>query len=39
MCCRKIDSKWMIVHEHDSVPFDMETGKASIDLKPKRQVG
>jgi ketosteroid isomerase-like protein len=34
MCCRKIDSKWMIVHEHDSVPFDMETGKASIDLKP-----
>ena len=34
MCCRKIDSKWMIVHEHDSVPFDKETGKASIDLKP-----
>jgi uncharacterized protein (TIGR02246 family) len=34
MCCRKIDSKWTIVHEHDSVPFDMETGKASIDLKP-----
>jgi len=34
MCCRKIDGKWMIVHEHDSVPFDMETGKASIDLKP-----
>jgi ketosteroid isomerase-like protein len=33
-CCRKSDSKWTIVHEHDSVPFDMETGKASIDLKP-----
>ena len=34
MCCRKIDSKWTIVHEHDSVPFDIETGKASIGLKP-----
>ena len=34
LCCRKIDGKWMITHEHNSVPFDMETGRASISLKP-----
>ena len=34
VCLRKIDGKWMIVHEHQSVPFDPETGKASLDLKP-----
>lgn len=33
-CCRKIDGRWMVVHEHQSVPFDPETGKASLDLKP-----
>ena len=31
---RKIDGKWTITHEHQSVPFDVETGKASLDLKP-----
>jgi uncharacterized protein (TIGR02246 family) len=31
---RKIDGKWKIVHEHISVPFDMETGKAILDLQP-----
>ncbi|MEO5925684.1 MAG: nuclear transport factor 2 family protein [Bryobacteraceae bacterium] len=34
VCCRKIGGKWMITHEHNSVPFDMETGKASLSLKP-----
>jgi uncharacterized protein (TIGR02246 family) len=34
VCYRKIDGKWMITHEHASVPFDVETGKASLDLKP-----
>jgi ketosteroid isomerase-like protein len=34
VCLSKIDSKWMIVHEHQSVPFDIETGKASLNLKP-----
>ncbi|MFN6478035.1 YybH family protein [Nostoc sp. DedQUE07] len=34
VCLREIDSKWMIVHEHQSVPFDPETGKASLNLKP-----
>jgi uncharacterized protein (TIGR02246 family) len=31
---RKIDGKWMITHEHLSVPFDMETNQALFDLKP-----
>ena len=31
---RKMDGKWMITHEHNSVPFDVENGKASLDLKP-----
>ena len=33
-CFRKIDGKWMVTHEHNSVPFDPQTGKASLDLKP-----
>ena len=31
---RKLDGRWMVVHEHASVPFDMESGRASMDLKP-----
>ena len=34
LCFRKTDSKWMVTHEHNSVPFDVESGKASLDLKP-----
>ena len=34
VCYRKIDGKWMVTHEHQSVPFDVESGKASLDLKP-----
>jgi uncharacterized protein (TIGR02246 family) len=33
-CYRKIDGKWLITHQHSSVPFDVESGKASLDLKP-----
>ena len=33
-CFRKIDGKWMVAHEHNSVPFDPQNGKASLDLKP-----
>lgn len=33
-CYRKIDGKWLTTHQHSSVPFDVETGKASLDLKP-----
>jgi ketosteroid isomerase-like protein len=31
---RKIAGVWTVTHEHSSVPFDMETGKASLGLKP-----
>ena len=34
LCLRKIDGKWMVTHDHNSVPFDPENGKASLDLKP-----
>ncbi len=34
VCYHKIDGKWMVTHEHVSAPFDMETGKASLDLAP-----
>jgi uncharacterized protein (TIGR02246 family) len=31
---RKFDCKWTVTHEHNSVPFDVKSGKASLDLKP-----
>jgi len=31
---RKINGKWLIVHDHVSVPADFDTGKAVLDLKP-----
>ena len=31
---RKIDGKWLIVHDHISDPADLATGKAVLDLKP-----
>jgi uncharacterized protein (TIGR02246 family) len=34
ICYRNIQDTWMITHEHSSVPFDPETGRASLDLKP-----
>ena len=34
LCFRKTDGAWMVTHEHTSVPFDAESGKASVDLKP-----
>ena len=33
-CCRKTSGKWKIVHEHFSVPFDPESGKALLRLEP-----
>jgi ketosteroid isomerase-like protein len=33
-CWRKINGTWLIVHMHASVPFDMKTGRAVLDLKP-----
>ena len=34
ICFCKLDGKWMVTHEHNSVPFDVKSGKASLDLKP-----
>ncbi len=34
LCFRRISGTWKITHQHNSVPFDGESGKASIDLQP-----
>lgn len=31
---RRIDGTWMMVHQHVSFPFDVETGAAAMDLAP-----
>lgn len=31
---RKFDGRWLVTHEHNSVPFDPASGKASLNLKP-----
>lgn len=32
--CQKLDGKWMVTHLHNSVPFAMESGSASLSIKP-----
>ena len=34
VCFSKVEGKWIVMHEHNSVPFDVESGKASLGLKP-----
>jgi uncharacterized protein (TIGR02246 family) len=34
VCYRKTNGKWLIIHEQVSVPVDLGTGKAMLDLKP-----
>ena len=34
VCLQKIGGSWRIVHEHQSVPFNGETGQAALDLQP-----
>jgi uncharacterized protein (TIGR02246 family) len=34
LVCKRIDGQWRIVHDHESVPFDPETGMALADLQP-----
>ena len=34
LCFRKINSKWLIAHEHVSVPADLATGRAVLTLTP-----
>ena len=31
---RKDNARWLVVHDHGSVPFDPQTGKASLGLRP-----
>jgi ketosteroid isomerase-like protein len=33
-CFQKIDGKWLIVHEHVSLPADLKSGKAVMNLTP-----
>jgi ketosteroid isomerase-like protein len=33
-CFSKVNGAWAITHVHSSVPFDVQTGKAAVDLKP-----
>jgi len=35
LCLRRVDGTWRIVHDHESVPFDPETGRAVVDLAPE----
>ncbi len=34
ICLERVDGRWTITHEHTSVPFDAESGTASLDLEP-----
>jgi ketosteroid isomerase-like protein len=35
--CRRVGDRWLITHEHASVPFHMDgSDRAAIDLKPER---
>jgi ketosteroid isomerase-like protein len=33
-CFRRIDGVWQVVHDHVSVPADLERGKAALNLTP-----
>jgi uncharacterized protein (TIGR02246 family) len=33
ICLRKSGGDWLIAHEHTSVPFDAESGRATLNLK------
>lgn len=33
-CLRKVDGEWLIAHDHASLPFDVQTGRALMDLEP-----
>jgi ketosteroid isomerase-like protein len=33
-CFQRIDDVWLIVHDHVSVPADLEHGRAAVNLRP-----
>jgi uncharacterized protein (TIGR02246 family) len=34
VCLTRTDGEWIVQHEHNSVPFHADSGKAATDLKP-----
>ena len=34
ICYRKVDGAWRVTHEHASVPFNVASGRVSLDLEP-----
>ena len=36
-CWRRTDGRWLIVHEHVSVPVDLHSGAALLDAKPRNR--
>jgi ketosteroid isomerase-like protein len=34
VCCRRSSQKWLITHEHISMPIDFSSGRAVMDLAP-----
>jgi ketosteroid isomerase-like protein len=34
VCCQRSDERWLITHEHISVPVDFESGSAAMGLVP-----
>jgi uncharacterized protein (TIGR02246 family) len=34
LCCRRAEGRWLITHDHESVPFDPASGQALISLSP-----
>jgi ketosteroid isomerase-like protein len=34
VCCKRSNHRWLITHEHISLPFDFESGSVAMDLVP-----
>ena len=34
-CFRRIDGVWLVVHDHASVPANLESGQAALNIKPQ----
>jgi ketosteroid isomerase-like protein len=34
VCCQRSDHRWLITHEHVSLPVDFKSGRAGMDLVP-----
>jgi ketosteroid isomerase-like protein len=34
VCCQRSNHRWLIMHEHISIPVDFKSGKAVMDLIP-----